>query len=171
MLLLFCHPLCKRKKHLFLSYLNFMLHQPTPWNVMSAITQEPAQIQKQNVRHRVISVVHWELPHMQVCYFVVHYLYCKWKMFCNGPVLKGYCFVTGGSKLTDILMKACVLAESCVEGSINFGISRNVFITKCCASNLCNTQSVPGNLLLIYPSHLDGCLQWELFRKKIKLQV
>lgn len=49
----------------------------------------------------------------------------------------------GGSKLADIHMKTCFLADQCVEGSVNLGISRTVLTSKCCASELCNTQHAP----------------------------
>ncbi|XP_051261608.1 urokinase plasminogen activator surface receptor-like [Dicentrarchus labrax] len=49
----------------------------------------------------------------------------------------------GGSKLSDIQMKTCVLNEDCAEGSVNFGLTRNVITSKCCNSNLCNTETAP----------------------------
>ncbi|XP_008283249.1 urokinase plasminogen activator surface receptor isoform X1 [Stegastes partitus] len=49
----------------------------------------------------------------------------------------------GGSKLADITTKGCVPAEQCVEGSINFGVAKTVIASKCCATDLCNTQAAP----------------------------
>ncbi|XP_034466241.1 urokinase plasminogen activator surface receptor-like isoform X2 [Hippoglossus hippoglossus] len=49
----------------------------------------------------------------------------------------------GGSKVSDINMKMCALAEQCVEGSLNFGITRTVITSKCCTSDLCNSQPAP----------------------------
>nr|XP_046255382.1 urokinase plasminogen activator surface receptor-like [Scatophagus argus] len=49
----------------------------------------------------------------------------------------------GGSKLADIHLKTCLLHEQCVEGSVNFGISRTVITSKCCTSNLCNIENAP----------------------------
>ncbi|XP_058503057.1 urokinase plasminogen activator surface receptor-like [Solea solea] len=49
----------------------------------------------------------------------------------------------GSSKISDINMKTCALAEQCVEGSINFGVSKTVLSTKCCTSELCNKQPLP----------------------------
>ncbi|XP_071326836.1 uncharacterized protein [Trachinotus anak] len=49
----------------------------------------------------------------------------------------------GSSKIGDINMKTCALAEECVEGSLNFGVSRTVITSKCCTSNLCNSQPAP----------------------------
>ncbi|XP_045898932.1 urokinase plasminogen activator surface receptor-like [Micropterus dolomieu] len=46
----------------------------------------------------------------------------------------------GGSKLVDLNVKSCALADECIEGSVNFGISRTVITSKCCTSDLCNTQ-------------------------------
>ncbi|CAB1427693.1 unnamed protein product [Pleuronectes platessa] len=49
----------------------------------------------------------------------------------------------GASKLSDISMKMCAMAEQCVEGSLNFGVSRTVVTSKCCNSELCNSQPAP----------------------------
>ncbi|XP_070768129.1 phospholipase A2 inhibitor and Ly6/PLAUR domain-containing protein-like [Enoplosus armatus] len=46
----------------------------------------------------------------------------------------------GGSKLADVNMKTCALAEQCVEGSVNFGLTRTVINSECCTSELCNTE-------------------------------
>ncbi|XP_047454695.1 urokinase plasminogen activator surface receptor-like [Mugil cephalus] len=49
----------------------------------------------------------------------------------------------GGSKLADITGKSCAVSEECGEHSLNFGVSRTVVASKCCSSDLCNTQRVP----------------------------
>ncbi|XP_044063653.1 urokinase plasminogen activator surface receptor-like [Siniperca chuatsi] len=49
----------------------------------------------------------------------------------------------GGSKLADVNMKTCALDKQCAEGSVNFGISRTVITSKCCTSELCNTEHAP----------------------------
>nr|XP_046255385.1 urokinase plasminogen activator surface receptor-like [Scatophagus argus] len=49
----------------------------------------------------------------------------------------------GGSKVSDIEVKSCAVAEQCFDGSINFGITKTVFTAKCCSSNLCNNQPAP----------------------------
>ncbi|XP_060937808.1 phospholipase A2 inhibitor and Ly6/PLAUR domain-containing protein-like [Limanda limanda] len=49
-------------------------------------------------------------------------------------------FYAGASKVNELNMKSCVLAEQCVEGSLNFGVSRTVITSKCCTSDLCNIQ-------------------------------
>ncbi|KAL7393434.1 hypothetical protein ABVT39_010906 [Epinephelus coioides] len=48
-----------------------------------------------------------------------------------------------GSKLADINSKGCAVAEECVEASANFGSAKTVITTKCCTSELCNTQPAP----------------------------
>ncbi|XP_062254473.1 urokinase plasminogen activator surface receptor-like [Platichthys flesus] len=49
----------------------------------------------------------------------------------------------GASKVSDITVKMCAMAEECVEGSLNFGVSRTVITSKCCTSELCNSQPAP----------------------------
>ncbi|XP_014267561.3 urokinase plasminogen activator surface receptor [Maylandia zebra] len=49
----------------------------------------------------------------------------------------------GGSKLVDIKAKSCAAAEECVQASINFGVSQTLLTSKCCTSDLCNSQDAP----------------------------
>ncbi|XP_070822416.1 phospholipase A2 inhibitor and Ly6/PLAUR domain-containing protein-like [Chaetodon trifascialis] len=49
----------------------------------------------------------------------------------------------GGSELLNAQLKSCALPDECVEGSLNFGISRTAFNSKCCTSELCNSQPAP----------------------------
>ncbi|KAM8869063.1 phospholipase A2 inhibitor and Ly6/PLAUR domain-containing protein-like [Spinachia spinachia] len=46
----------------------------------------------------------------------------------------------GGSKLVEDKTKSCALAEECIEGSVNYGITKVVINSTCCNSNLCNDQ-------------------------------
>ncbi|KAL4008271.1 hypothetical protein ACER0C_002123 [Sarotherodon galilaeus] len=63
----------------------------------------------------------------------------------------------GGSKHLDIKGKDCAVAEDCSEGSINFGVLQILITSKCCTSDLCNTQDAPdGN---ISPSNGKKCFQ------------
>ncbi|TNN68302.1 Urokinase plasminogen activator surface receptor [Liparis tanakae] len=51
----------------------------------------------------------------------------------------------GGSKLLDVKSKRCAVTAECVEGSINFGISRVVMNNMCCNADLCNEKMMPGS--------------------------
>lgn len=42
-----------------------------------------------------------------------------------------------------ITAKICLKAEQCIQGSVNFGVSRIVSTSRCCDSDLCNTQDAP----------------------------
>ncbi|KAF3691777.1 Urokinase plasminogen activator surface receptor [Channa argus] len=46
----------------------------------------------------------------------------------------------GESKLVDMSLKTCSLAEDCIGGSINYGAYRTAVTTKCCTTELCNNQ-------------------------------
>ena len=56
--------------------------------------------------------------------------------------------VPGDLKRTEIPMKTCILADECDKNSINFGSSRMVISSKCCSSDLCNTEPAPGKMNL-----------------------
>uniref|UniRef100_A0A8C4EXV3 UPAR/Ly6 domain-containing protein n=1 Tax=Dicentrarchus labrax TaxID=13489 RepID=A0A8C4EXV3_DICLA len=60
----------------------------------------------------------------------------------------------GGSKLSDIQMKTCVLNEDCAEGSVNFGLTRNVITSKCC-----NPISATPKLLLRFFCDSSRCIK------------
>ncbi|XP_076593783.1 urokinase plasminogen activator surface receptor-like [Chaetodon auriga] len=49
----------------------------------------------------------------------------------------------GGTELVNVQGKSCALPDQCIEGSINYGIARTVITSKCCTSELCNTQPAP----------------------------
>ncbi|CAI5662759.1 unnamed protein product [Oreochromis niloticus] len=53
----------------------------------------------------------------------------------------------GGSKVVDIKVKSCAAAEECVQASLNFGVSQTVITSKCCTSELCNSQDAPEGSL------------------------
>uniref|UniRef100_UPI0037E7E1BC urokinase plasminogen activator surface receptor-like n=1 Tax=Semicossyphus pulcher TaxID=241346 RepID=UPI0037E7E1BC len=50
----------------------------------------------------------------------------------------------GDIKAADVNMKSCLLANQCIEGSINFGLSKTVITSRCCNSELCNSQPAPA---------------------------
>ncbi|XP_056901566.1 urokinase plasminogen activator surface receptor-like [Takifugu flavidus] len=58
----------------------------------------------------------------------------------------------GSAKAAEVNLKSCSEPEQCIEGSINFGISRTVMTSKCCSSDLCNTQSAPEPIPLSIPN-------------------
>ncbi|XP_026016266.1 urokinase plasminogen activator surface receptor-like [Astatotilapia calliptera] len=87
---------------------------------------------------------------------------CALKCFECPPELSGSCIQTtkecpsntqcgsvrmtsyaGGSKMLDIKAKSCAAAEECVQASVNFGVSQTLLTSKCCTSNLCNSQDAP----------------------------
>ncbi|XP_072249467.1 phospholipase A2 inhibitor gamma subunit B-like [Leuresthes tenuis] len=49
----------------------------------------------------------------------------------------------GGSKVSDEGAKTCALPQECAEHSLNYGLAKTVITTRCCTSDLCNTQSAP----------------------------
>ncbi|XP_034731350.1 urokinase plasminogen activator surface receptor-like [Etheostoma cragini] len=49
----------------------------------------------------------------------------------------------GDMKVLDVNSKSCVLAEECIEASANFGIGKTSITSRCCTSNLCNSQPAP----------------------------
>uniref|UniRef100_A0A668TLB4 UPAR/Ly6 domain-containing protein n=1 Tax=Oreochromis aureus TaxID=47969 RepID=A0A668TLB4_OREAU len=65
---------------------------------------------------------------------------CPFNTQCRSARMTSY---AGGSKLFDIKAKSCAAAEECVQASINFGVSQTLMTSKCCTSNLCNTQDAP----------------------------
>ena len=79
---------------------------------------------------------------MQVWYLAVHCPY----YYIASHFTRSSSFIAGGSKVSEMDMKMCVLAEQCVEGSFNFGVTKSVITSKCCTSELCNSQPAPGNL-------------------------
>lgn len=44
-----------------------------------------------------------------------------------------------------MILKTCVPSAMCIVGSLNFGTTRVKVESICCASELCNNESPPGN--------------------------
>ncbi|KAG9269195.1 urokinase plasminogen activator surface receptor-like isoform X1 [Astyanax mexicanus] len=51
---------------------------------------------------------------------------------------------TAGLK-QDVQMKKCATSPECVSGSMNLGAVKMSLNTKCCSTDFCNSQSVPGS--------------------------
>ncbi|XP_045068563.1 urokinase plasminogen activator surface receptor-like [Coregonus clupeaformis] len=63
---------------------------------------------------------------------------------CPNPTQCGNTRITsymGDTKLVDVNAKSCAVPTE--SFSVNFGISRTTFASKCCNTDLCNSQSVP----------------------------
>ncbi|KAL3980923.1 alpha-2-macroglobulin-like protein [Sarotherodon galilaeus] len=43
----------------------------------------------------------------------------------------------------DVKEKGCAAAEECVQASVNYGVIQNLITSKCCTSDLCNSQDAP----------------------------
>ncbi|XP_076874825.1 urokinase plasminogen activator surface receptor-like [Brachyhypopomus gauderio] len=48
----------------------------------------------------------------------------------------------GGAPLVDLQLKSCAAPAECINGSLNLGIVKTVLGTKCCKTDLCNSQTV-----------------------------
>ncbi|XP_060792808.1 lymphocyte antigen 6B-like isoform X2 [Neoarius graeffei] len=48
-----------------------------------------------------------------------------------------------GIKLTDLNVKTCGMPELCATGSMNIGTAKVTSNTKCCSTNLCNSETLP----------------------------
>ncbi|XP_077432965.1 urokinase plasminogen activator surface receptor-like [Vanacampus margaritifer] len=59
---------------------------------------------------------------------------------CGAVRMKLY---AGESVLSNYYEKSCNPAEVCVQGSINFGVTRSVFTSQCCTTDLCNNAPAP----------------------------
>ncbi|XP_028281081.1 urokinase plasminogen activator surface receptor-like [Parambassis ranga] len=51
----------------------------------------------------------------------------------------------GVMRFDNLYSKTCLLAEDCVESSVNYGTIRTAVTTRCCSSDLCNTQHAPDD--------------------------
>uniref|UniRef100_A0A3P9C4T0 Snake toxin/toxin-like domain-containing protein n=1 Tax=Maylandia zebra TaxID=106582 RepID=A0A3P9C4T0_9CICH len=74
---------------------------------------------------------------------IVFYSSC-FNQLSTSPIYNGYTLAAGSSKV-DVTVKTC--AGFCDEGSFSTGVGRNFFTTKCCSSDLCNTEISVGNIL------------------------
>ncbi|KAI4878472.1 hypothetical protein NFI96_009073 [Prochilodus magdalenae] len=46
----------------------------------------------------------------------------------------------------EIHSKTCAVAEQCVTGSLNLGMTKMTLNSKCCSTDLCNSRNVPGKV-------------------------
>lgn len=67
----------------------------------------------------------------------------------TGWVFMAYSYFAGGSKFSDFKTKSCMKADQCIQGSVNIGVSRTITTTKCCDSDLCNTQYAPSKCVCV----------------------
>uniref|UniRef100_A0A3B3DKC8 UPAR/Ly6 domain-containing protein n=1 Tax=Oryzias melastigma TaxID=30732 RepID=A0A3B3DKC8_ORYME len=61
----------------------------------------------------------------------------------NHQCASSFIFISGGSPSETIQMKGCFLPEECNEYSAIYGEEKRLRISKCCKSDLCNTEPVP----------------------------
>ncbi|XP_005463486.1 urokinase plasminogen activator surface receptor-like [Oreochromis niloticus] len=64
---------------------------------------------------------------------------CPSNTQCGSIRLTSY---AGGTK-ADVKVKGCAAAEECVQASVNYGVIQNLITSKCCTSDLCNSQDAP----------------------------
>ncbi|XP_053542046.1 urokinase plasminogen activator surface receptor [Ictalurus punctatus] len=50
-----------------------------------------------------------------------------------------------GAKVSDVNVKTCGTADTCVTGSMNLGVMKMVNNAKCCQTDLCNTETLPAS--------------------------
>ncbi|XP_021447674.2 urokinase plasminogen activator surface receptor [Oncorhynchus mykiss] len=65
---------------------------------------------------------------------------CLYPAQCGSSRIISY---AGDIKLLDINAKSCAVSAECLSASVNFGIARTTIASKCCNTDLCNSQSVP----------------------------
>ncbi|XP_076874821.1 urokinase plasminogen activator surface receptor-like isoform X1 [Brachyhypopomus gauderio] len=68
-----------------------------------------------------------------------------------------------GAPLLDLQLKSCAAPAECINGSLNLGLVKTVLDTKCCKTDLCNSQTVsalpeqPPNGKYCYTCDGDSC--------------
>uniref|UniRef100_A0A3Q2VTK9 Urokinase plasminogen activator surface receptor-like n=1 Tax=Haplochromis burtoni TaxID=8153 RepID=A0A3Q2VTK9_HAPBU len=67
---------------------------------------------------------------------------CPSNTQCRSARLTSY----AGSTKAEVKMKSCAAAEECVQASVNFGVTETLLTSKCCTSDLCNSQDAPEGL-------------------------
>lgn len=88
---------------------------------------------------------------MLVCSFVVMYLMAL-QLFTIAVLS-----VTTAGVNVDLNMKSCSVAEQCVNGSVNVGLTRVTITSKCCTSELCNTMNVVGMFPSFFTPRANCC--------------
>ncbi|XP_072552243.1 urokinase plasminogen activator surface receptor-like [Salminus brasiliensis] len=63
---------------------------------------------------------------------------------CAGLCASGYTAGELAGVKHELWVKNCVSAAECVNGSLNLGTMKMSINTKCCSTNLCNSQPVPA---------------------------
>ncbi|KAI4904706.1 hypothetical protein NFI96_025770 [Prochilodus magdalenae] len=53
-------------------------------------------------------------------------------------------FTSAGGQQHVISVKDCAAAPECISGSLNLGVSKTTINTKCCSTDLCNSQTLPA---------------------------
>lgn len=138
--------------------------QPTRWNVMTASKEPQSPVQVQwNAFQWYISVVQHVLFHMKVhppvvcCSSALDFIQSLlWLLLVMSYVV----FVEGSSVVGDISIKGCVLAED--MGSVNYGVTKNMYTSYSCSTNRCNNRPAPGNVLsyfIIYTAFTFTCMR------------
>nr|XP_046170403.1 urokinase plasminogen activator surface receptor-like isoform X1 [Oncorhynchus gorbuscha] len=65
---------------------------------------------------------------------------CLYPAQCGSSRIISY---AGDRKVLDINAKSCAVSAECLSTSVNFGIARTTIASKCCNTDLCNSQNVP----------------------------
>ncbi|KAL6483695.1 hypothetical protein MHYP_G00085670 [Metynnis hypsauchen] len=50
----------------------------------------------------------------------------------------------GDEQLVEVNLKGCAAAEQCVSGSLNLGLMKTTINSKCCSTDLCNSNKPPA---------------------------